>query len=1786
MLSISLLIISIAHSQGRGQITLTSIVPDSGPLSGNTRVLVRGSNLEPADVHPLCKFGKNSAIVTGTFVRCSPSPRQPGEHEPTTAEKTEYCIECDYSPIFKEPDLVPFTVSVKGDFSDAFNSLEFNYYETPKIDYIVPMYGPRNGGTVVTVYGQNFIDFDQFLRCSFGPVSVPAKFLSSNVLQCVSPKSDTILTPILFMVTLNDQQNTPEQIHYYFYPKQSIVRLEPKRLPFSGGLIEIEGQYLDPFFDVKNVTNHNNTICKFGKDYYVPATVLSDSKVTCQAPPSTIARTQVVDVTLNNADFKLNQQDWTDDHLPFEYVAEMIVYSIEPTSGKMEGNTVITINGNNFNSSSQFTSKFGNKIVNCEFVDSTKVQCTSPPVDNPGAIEISVMINGVTYGTPFRFYYYSPGEVTKISPTCGPKTGFTQIRVTGKDFIAVNMNKVKCIFGNVESTLATIVSETEIICDSPSISQKFYKQDVFNVSVTLNGESVTSYTSSVVTFAYYDFHKVHSITPNFGPVTGGTVTSINGEGFKQKNVCNVTVRFDTIEFYPTSYNDTSIIVSTPEMEVSGVAIVQVSLNGQQFTDYEGSKNLGGSKFDQGKAEFNYQGVPLPTGFSPAGGASSGGSLIDIYGTGFGAEGEPIYVKFVNYSNKSEIVTIVCNDVELNKITCRSPKVPASTKALLQISRNGQNFVQVSDNFYLFYASPTIISISPNIGPVKNEVGGNITVTGKDFICATSACEDLTCQYGTDPYPLYMKGYYKDTKTVLCPIISYSRPEVITIEITMNGKDYTNNGVNYTFFDAFVLSASPRYFTEKGGTEVKVHGFGFANTGNELKCRLGNPDKPLLCKGKACEFQAKFISDSELACIMPAKSDITYKNSDESLNFDDFSIEVSVKDGVFTTSNVKIRYLQEATFLKIQPNSGPANGGTNIIFETDFHWGTQSKEFVLRNAQVKCRFYKGSNSVVMEGSILVYPLLSGGDPNAISCLTPPWPTAETVNIDLTINSFDWVSGFSFKYINRLSGSLISPSCGPNRGETKVTIQGTGFNDYSNLHLKWGTESRPANIESVFSDSSSTLTGFSPKTRQDFTHGGFVYVEIGSNIELEAGNNITYTVYDEYTRNRILFFYYKEPVLHYLYPRSGTSEGGTVVYISGESFMNYESVNCFPRCRFGDVLVDAEFINTVKIRCVSPPQKPGSANTVNVELNFNGFEWTNRELKFSYLKTPIIYSISPISGPSIGGTRIAVHGANFTGEVIPEEFKCKFTPINSNEKVRYIPAEFNSEQLIYCSLPPGWTTGSEVKIDVTFNGIDYTNSNVIFNIYQIDKVFPRSAPSSGSPLGLSIVGSGLIKNPNASIILENEELYARSYSPNKIVFPLNGPKGGSSFTGNVALDASVNGVDFQRFNRGFQYYTQPEVESVSPKSGPVTGGTVLTVVGGPFKDFELSDLVCSVGDFITPGKVISETEIRCETPLMERSKNGTSLSVKVAMNGQDFTSNSHFFDIYGLIDSAPKGGPITGGTEVMIKGFGFSNEEPRCRFGIDSNNIAVVGKVIDESHMICTVPSGFKVPSGSRLPLDVPLEIGFSDGVGHPWTKTDNKFRLYENPKILSFAPTFGFVDVRTEINIIADDKKGFFPSLTGWKASNEIDVMHSIVCRFGQYGDIPAVYINRTQVRCITPETHILRKDIHDDPVPMQLAMNGQDFYDIGTYTFKGTASGLWVVLMWLGLVILIVAIIVMLGLLISKYYDHSYLPGFLKDLIPQQADEGRVSAASQPHVVRDVTGSIRPVSVQSGVGYN
>jgi IPT/TIG domain len=115
----------------------------------------------------------------------------------------------------------------------------------------------------------------------------------------------------------------------------------------------------------------------------------------------------------------------------------------------------------------------------------------------------------------------------------------------------MGFGKAKCIFNNTYYMNATIMDTDEIKCDSPALSTEegalifsnATSAPWYNISITLNGRE---YVPVKGRFSYYIDPTIKSITPNIGPLSGGTVSKISGNGFAQDGVCNVTVRYGAL----------------------------------------------------------------------------------------------------------------------------------------------------------------------------------------------------------------------------------------------------------------------------------------------------------------------------------------------------------------------------------------------------------------------------------------------------------------------------------------------------------------------------------------------------------------------------------------------------------------------------------------------------------------------------------------------------------------------------------------------------------------------------------------------------------------------------------------------------------------------------------------------------------------------------------------------------------------------------------------------------------------------------------------------------------------------------------------------------------------------------------------------------------------------------------------------------------------------------------------------------------------------------------------
>jgi hypothetical protein len=146
----------------------------------------------------------------------------------------------------------------------------------------------------------------------------------------------------------------------------------------------------------------------------------------------------------------------------------------------------------------------------------------------------------------------------------------------------------------------------------------------------------------------------------------------------------------------------------------------------------------------------------------------------------------------------------------------------------------------------------------------------------------------------------------------------------------------------------------------------------------------------------------------------------------------------------------------------------------------------------------------------------------------------------------------------------------------------------------------------------------------------------------------------------------------------------------------------------------------------------------------------------------------------------------------------------------------------------------------------------------------------------------------------------------------------------------------------------------VAGLQPNSGPLSGGTELTVLGRNF--FNGPGLSCQfVGTVQREMKAVwkSSTWIMCLTPPVATRLD---VVVEISNNGQDFTENGvvYTFKTAALVLGVqPSTGPVQGHTRITLAGAHFANAPQfTCRFA-EAASPAL--SVINSTAAVCGVPA---------------------------------------------------------------------------------------------------------------------------------------------------------------------------------------------------------------------------------------
>jgi len=260
-------------------------------------------------------------------------------------------------------------------------------------------------------------------------------------------------------------------------------------------------------------------------------------------------------------------------------------------------------------------------------------------------------------------------------------------------------------------------------------------------------------------------------------------------------------------------------------------------------------------------------------------------------------------------------------------------------------------------------------------------------------------------------------------------------------------------------------------------------------------------------------------------------------------------------------------------------------------------------------------------------------------------------------------------------------------------------------------------------------------------------------------------------------------------------------------------------------------------------------------------------------FTYLGPPAITGVAPNSGPTTGGTDVTITGSGFTGAtgVIVGGIPAKNVVVVSDTTITATtPADTAGLHSMQVSTPRGTSP------KVAAAGFTYLGPPAITG------VAPNSGPLAGG-VSVTITGSGFT---GATAVLFGGISAKNLVVHNDSTLTVSAPADTAGLH-NIQV-TTPEGTSPKAAADGFTYEAAPSVTSVSPNSGPTSGGTTVTVSGtnftgatsvsfGGYSGKNLTVINATTITVTSPAQAAGEHNIQVSTP------GGT--SAKVA--GDEFT-----------------------------------------------------------------------------------------------------------------------------------------------------------------------------------------------------------------------------------------------------------------------------------------------------------
>ena len=671
------------------------------------------------------------------------------------------------------------------------------------------------------------------------------------------------------------------------------------------------------------------------------------------------------------------------------------------------------------------------------------------------------------------------------------------------------------------------------------------------------------------------------------------------------------------------------------------------------------------------------------------------------------------------------------------------------KVLVGLPQSDESLSNTSKIRIYLVQSPTLTSISPIEGFDAQQQ--DIIITGTNFYSFDSLHVKAVFTGYEDDMLINWLSLSNEMLIIKAPNalnIQLYNDRKMYLYVSVNGVDYTEEQIYYTFLDEPSIVGLSRYDADyQGNINIEVYGLHFIP--NVTECAFGNTYVPATYNSATgnitwtapprdsygnVQFKLVFYGSYEVNNTLIY---FTYKN----LNIiDDFTptewyltggINVTIT-GNFTSiigtsfsiyfgTNLVTNYTFQSAYqlLVVAPPVTADEDDEIIIIQGDLKYSTGNKLFYYKSFFQVVSIYPTSGpsrgdtvvEVTYSGTIdtmifckfgTKYSSIINISPERVDWKSPSYSPG-TINVDLIVpDIYETNNGVQFLYNKDISVLNISPTAVPLKGGTTITVNGLNF--LPSIKFKITEFGNLTDISEFVS--SSQFKFIAPEQ----TTTGNKLVFMTNNIE------------DFYQR-------YDYPLLYYnnIYAISITPDiiligSSTTVKIQGSGFISSDSIINY--LKINSKIVEATYVDSETLTWVLPSFSNLTVQTsFEVTLTINLQDYYGN-LKVKYILQPVINSFNPAYSSSYEQYfTVNVTGANFMdGSGLQWNLGSY-----SSYAIMY---QTSSEILCFFST----LQSGEYELKVSNNyGFDYTvaaNTFLVIKSIQVTDIFPKLISSKGS------------------------------------------------------------------------------------------------------------------------------------------------------------------------------------------------------------------------------------------------------------------------------------------------------------------------------------------------------------------------------------------------------------------------------------------------------------------------